>query len=107
MPTIRIDYDNEKVSEQEIKNLSEAAQKIVSEITKIEDVFVYANSSQIKIKVAPIELYVQMSAHKIENLDELFDQIKNRISEWKNKENFKQPINFTLMPMTWKFEVDI
>lgn len=107
MPTIRIDFDNEKVSEQEIRVLSEATQKIVSEITAIEDVFVYANSSQIKVKVAPIELYVQMSAHKIQNLDELFDQIKSRISEWKKQEGFNQPINLTLMPMTWKFEVDV
>lgn len=107
MPTIRIDFDNEKVSEQEIKALSVATQKIVSEVTAIEDVFVYANSSQIKIKIAPIELYVQMSASKIQNLDELFDKIKNRISEWKKQENFQQSINFTLMPMTWKFEVNI
>ena len=107
MPTIRIDFDNEKVSEQEIRVLSEAAQKIVSDITAIEDVFVYANSSQIKVKIAPIELYVQMSESKIQNLDELFDKIKNRISEWKRQENFQQPINLTLMPMTWKFEINI
>lgn len=107
MPTIRIDFDNEKVSEKDILVLSQAIQKIVSEITAIEDVFVYANSSQIKVKVAPIEVFVQMSAHKIKDADSLFNEIKAKISEWKKEQQFSYPINLTLMPMTWKFEVGI
>ena len=39
MPVIRIDFDNNKVSNEEIKALSEATQKIVSEVTEIEEVF--------------------------------------------------------------------
>lgn len=79
MPTIRIDFDDEKLSKDEIHELSKAAQKIVSEITGIEDTFVYANSSQIKIKVAPIEIYVQLSAHLVNHPDELFNSIKLEI----------------------------
>ena len=69
MPVIRIDFDNEAVYEAEIQALSEATQKIVSEVTGIEDVFVYANNSQIKVKVAPIEIFVQLSSNKIKNVD--------------------------------------
>ena len=58
MPVIRIDYDDEKLDKDAILTLSNAIQKIVSETTKIEDVFVYANSSQIKVKVAPIEIFI-------------------------------------------------
>jgi len=107
MPTIRIDYDNNKLDDQDVLDLSNATQKIVSEITGIEDTFVYANSSHIKIKIAPIEVYVQLSATKIKDVDELFNQIKERLSSWKKNSQFKHPINLTLMPMQWKFDVDI
>ena len=107
MPTIRIDFDGDKVKKKEILALSNAAQKIVSEATKIEDVFVYANSSQIRVKIAPVELYVEMSEHKIKDLDKLFNEIKSGISNWKKQNKFSHPINFTLIPMKWKFDIDI
>ena len=107
MPTIRIDYDDSKLDDQDILSLSNAIQKIVSEITGIQDTFVYANSPHIKVKVAPIELYVQLSASKIEDMDRLFNDIKNQLSVWKKDTQFKQPINLTLMPMQWRFDIDI
>jgi hypothetical protein len=107
MPTIRIDYDDGKLNDQDVLELSNATQKIVAEITGIEDTFVYATSPHIKIKVAPIEVYVQLSASKIDDADKLFNEIKTQLSEWKRVVQFKHPINLTLMPMHWKFEVDI
>jgi hypothetical protein len=107
MPIIRIDFDDQKVKKEDIVLLSEAAQKIVSEITSIEDVFVYADSPQIKLKVAPIELFVEMSAHKIEDADKLVANIKSRLVQWKQESNFAHPINFTLIPMQWKIEIGI
>ena len=84
-----------------------AVQKIVSVATGIEDVFVYANSAQIKVQIAPIEIFVEMSAHKIKDQDELFANMKAKISEWKQKNYFKQPVNLTLIPMQWKMEIGI
>lgn len=107
MPMIRIEFDSGKVSETEMLALSNGAQKIVSEITGIEDVFVYANSSQIKVKVAPIEIFVEMSAHKIKDTDKLLADIKEAISKWKQENGFKHPINLTLIPMQWKIEIGI
>jgi hypothetical protein len=107
MPTIRIDYDDSKLNDQDVLDLSNAVQKIVSEITGIEDTFVYANSPHIKVKVAPIELYVQMSASKIPDTDKLFNDIKSQLSQWKKDVQYKHPINLTLMPMQWKFDIDI
>ncbi|MBI4085088.1 MAG: hypothetical protein HY432_01095 [Candidatus Liptonbacteria bacterium] len=107
MPAIRIDYDNDKVSKDEITALSENAQKIVSEITDIDDVFVYANSSEIKVKVAPVEIFVEMSAHKIADPDKLIAKIKSKLSEWKRISGFKHSINLTLIPMQWKIEIGI
>jgi len=107
MPIIKIDYDNSKLREKEIFDLSNAIQKIVSEVTGIEDVFVYGNSSQVKVKIAPIEIFVEISAHKINDLDKLTGDIKNRIIEWKKETNFAHPINLTIIPMSWKIEIGI
>ncbi|MDO8500111.1 MAG: hypothetical protein Q7S66_05680 [bacterium] len=107
MPLIRIEYDNNNVENADIQKLSEAVQKIVSETTNIEDVFVYANSAEIKVKIAPVEIFIQMSAHKIEDRDALTKELVSRISAWKKENNFNHPINFTLIPMDWKIEIDI
>lgn len=107
MPIIRIDWDDEKLKKDEILTLSNAIQKIVSETTGIEDVFVYANSSQVKVKIAPIEIFVEISAHKIKNEDELIEAFKTKLSEWKEKNAFHHPINLTLIPMNWKIEIGI
>ena len=107
MPVIRIDYDDGKVDKKEITALSNEIQKIVSAVTKIKDVFVYANSLQIKIKIAPIEIFVQMSAHKIKDEDSLVDEIKSKLSNWKKKSSFRHLINLTFIPMHWKIEIGI
>ena len=104
---INIEYDNEKVKEKEIIQLSEVIQKIVSKSTNIEDVFVYANSSKIKIKVAPIEIFIQMSSPKIQNREELIKKIKTELQNWKKKSSFKHKINLTLIPMDWNIEIGI
>ena len=107
MPVIRIDYDSEKVGDDSVLALSNVTQKIVSQVTKIEDVFVYANSSQIKVKIAPIEIFIQMSEQKITDLDKLVSDIKSKLSIWKNENKFQYPINLSLIPMKWKIEIGI
>ena len=107
MPLVRIEYDNDKVSNTDATILSETIQKIVSEATSIEDVFVYANNSQIKIKTAPLEIFIEMSAHKIANPDKLIAEIKLQLAKWKQNNNFPHPINLTLIPMQWKIEIGI
>ena len=107
MPLVKIEFDNERVNAETIKILSQAVRDIVSEVTGIDDVFVYANTSQIKIQVAPIEIFIEMSAHKIADASSLITKIKNKISEWKQANNFSHPINLTLIPMEWKIEIGI
>jgi GTPase len=107
MPVIHLEYDNLKVSDKEVEALSKAVRDIVSQVTKIEDVFVYANTAKIKVQIAPVEIFVQMTAKKIKNQDELIAEIKNKIIEWKSESGFKTPINLTLIPMEWKIEIGI
>lgn len=107
MPLIKLEYDNNKVADSDIERLSQAIRDIVSSATDIEDVFVYANTARIKVQVAPIEIFVEMSAQKISNEDELIGAVKSRLKEWKSENNFLHPINLTLIPMHWKVEIGI
>lgn len=107
MPMINIKYDSDKVKDEEIILLSKAVQKIVVDITKIKEVFVYADSPKIRLDVAPIEVFIEMSANKIEDKEQLFQDIKIKLLDWKKVSNFNQPINITLTPMNWQFEVGI
>jgi hypothetical protein len=107
MPLIRLEYDDGKVSDADILSLSKAVRDIVSTTTEIADVFVYANSAKIKVQVAPVEIFVEMSDHKIKDEDELVSVIKEQLSLWKKTSGFPAPINLTLIPMRWKVEVGI
>ena len=104
---IQIEYDNANVPDQDVEALSKAVRDIVSEATGIADVFVYANTAKIKVQIAPIEIFVQMSAQKIADADALVAEIKAKLVEWKAVSGFKHPINLTLIPMSWKIEIGI
>lgn len=107
MPIIRIQYDNNKFKNEKLDNLVIAIQKIVSEETKIKEVFVYVNSAEVTYLADPIEIFIEMSASKIENADTLFEGIKNKVIDWKKENNFDLPINLTLIPMHWKLAIGI
>ncbi len=107
MPVIKLEYDDNAVSDVDVKIISEAIRGIVIRATGIQDVFVYANTAKIKVQVAPIEIFVEMSAHKIDDVDKLLSDIKAKLKEWKKHANFKHLINLTLTPMNWKIELGI
>jgi len=88
MPLINLEYDDKNVSEMDAEAVSSAVREIVSEATGIADVFVYANTAKIKVQVAPIEIFVQMSANKITDADKLITEIKSRLSDWKKSSKF-------------------
>lgn len=107
MPIVRIDFDQDVVDKSQVRLLSEAIQVIVAEETGIEDVIVYANDAQIKVKAWPIEIFVQMSEQKIVDEDRLFASLKSRIVNWKKESGFVHPINLTFIPMKWRIEVGL
>lgn len=107
MPMINVKYDNSKVKDEEIVVLSNSLIEIVSNATSIKEVFAYADNPHIKIGVAPIEVFVEMSASKVQDKEKLFQEIRNQLAEWKKSSGFEHPITITLIPIDWKFEVGI
>lgn len=107
MPVIRLEYDKDVVTEPDVQSLCLAVQKIVADATGIKEAFVYGNASQITVEIAPVEIWVELSANKVENGDVLAKSIREGLSEWKKEANFPHLINLTLIPMHWKLELDI
>lgn len=107
MPLIRLEYDDTEVVDSDIEALSKAVRDIVSETTGIADVFVYANTARIKVQIAPVEIFIEMTAKKIKDEDMLLGEIRTKLSQWKVSHGFQHPINLTLIPMHWKVEVGI
>lgn len=107
MPVIRVEYDSTLVSEIKARGLCKAAQTAVIEATGIESTFVYGNASQITIDIAPVEIWVEVSAHKVPDPAKAAKDIRTKLADWKQAEGFAQPINFTLIPMDWILELDI
>ncbi len=107
MPLIHIEYDNDVATADEIKNLSIAMQEIVSDKTNIKEVMVYANFPQVKVKIDPIEIFIEMSEGIMEKQPNLSELIKNDLSAWKKESGFSHPINMTLIPMKWEITIGI
>lgn len=104
---INVKFDDSKVSDEKITQLSKGLIKVVQDATNIPEVFVYADSPRIKIDVAPVEVFIEMSASKVSDKEELFNKIKDGLSRWKQESGFEYPITITLTPVDWKFEVGI
>lgn len=107
MPVIRLEYDNAVVTEPQANAICEAVQKVVAAAPGIKEVFVYGNSSHIKVNVAPIEIWIELSAHIVTDADALAAYCRESLGKWKAETNFPHAINLTLIPMNWKLVLDI
>lgn len=107
MPVVNIEFDGDKVSSAEMRLLCDGAHEVVSKVTEIEDVPVYAHNADFKTEIAPVEIFIRLSAHKITDANVLMANLKTAFVSWKKENNFSHPINMNLIPMNWNIEIDI
>ena len=110
MPTIKILFDDAKVSNEEVAELGEGLRHICLGSENLDNptfAFAYANSPEVKVNMEPIEVYILISQEMILDADKLFVEIQHKLASWKKEAGFKQQVNLTLMPMDWKIEVGI
>lgn len=107
MPVITIEFDKSIVSETDMQKLVKASHEIVSGVTAIEDVPVYAHSAEYTAEIAPIEIFIRLSAHKVEDAGELTARLKEAYADWKKAQDFPHSINMTFIPMQWNIEIGI
>lgn len=104
---ITIQYDGKVVSEDEAHTLAEATQQLVTGVIEEKDVFVYATAAPITIAADPIEILVQVNQRKVPDPEALTQKIAAALSGWKQKTNFKQPLNLNVIPVDWHFRIGI
>jgi hypothetical protein len=107
MPVIRIEYDPAVVTDFRARALCQAAKAAVVAATGIPETFVYGNASQIRVDVAPVEIWVEVSTSKVPDPAKTAADIRAKLSEWKQQDNFGAKINLTLIPMQWQLELEI
>ncbi len=107
MPLINLEYDDSVITEGEAAELSKAVRDIVSDATGIDDVFVYANTAKIKVQIAPVEIFVRMSAKINDGKVNLMEDIKTQLTAWKEESGFSHPINITIIPMNWQIAIGV
>jgi hypothetical protein len=72
-------------------------------------VYAWVNSAQIRIDIDPVDIMIEMSAHKVPDGDpkKLSAPIAEKIRAWKKENNFDLPINLTVIPVAWALEIGI
>ena len=100
MPIItRIEYDDARLSEGEARELSAAAQRIVAEAIGIDEVFVYTNTAQIKVNIAPVLMTIEMGAHRTAFAEQYGAEIKEKLGTWKQENGHGYPVYLTVTPV--------
>src|SRR4051812_42157958 len=109
MPVIRIEYDPNKVTAEQITRLAEDVVEYTKEVTEIPEVYAWVNASQIRINIDPVDIFIELSAHKVPDGDasKLSKPIADKIRQWKAEQNFAQLINLTVIPVQWQLEIGI
>jgi len=110
-PVVKIDYDSQKFDEEFIRALSEELHKIVAQASglPLEDVSVFANSNQITINAAPMEIYVNAGSGAIPNGDKqtMLDTITKEVKKFKQEKGMSIPVNISIVEMAWKVGVGV
>lgn len=68
MPAIKLEYDDRIMSQSQAETACKALQEAVAS-AGFENVFVYGNTSEIKINIAPIKAWIEVSAYKVTDRD--------------------------------------
>lgn len=107
MPLIKVNYDDAVLTKVEAEKLCEASVQILKEVTGIAETFAYGNVARINVDVPPVEVLVELSAHKIHDADAMVKEIRAKLETWKKEKSFPHKINLGLIPMSWKMEFDV
>lgn len=104
---VTIKYDNSRVTNPETKTLSEGVKTLIEELLGESDVFLYADSSDITIGADPIEVFIQVNSKNVLNLDKLLSNLVEKLSIWKQQNNFDLPINLNIIPVVWHSKIGV
>ena len=110
-PVVKIDYESTKFSEEFVRALGEELHTVVSKASNLplSDVSVFANSNQITVNAAPMEIYINAGSGAIPDGDKqkMLDAITAAVKKFKSEKSIDIPINISIVEMTWKVGVGV
>lgn len=111
MPVISVEYDSRVFSKEQLNKVCLAIQVATAEVAdeSLEDSPLTAREYQFALNPAPMEVYIRMSESAIPDGDaqQMLDNIKQKISAYKEQERIAEPINIMLIPMRWELALNV
>jgi hypothetical protein len=111
MPIVRIDYERNQFSEDEIQKIADAVQLFAAEATEYDpkEISVFASANQITINAAPIEIYIYATfpAASENDMETMLEKLAISILNFKKENNIETLINLSVVKMNWKFRLEV
>jgi hypothetical protein len=107
MPCIWIEYDDSVVDRDEAAALCRASKEAIVAVYGKDDVYAWGNSANVRTEVDPVEIFVQLKADLVDDLDRWSSAVSDELRTWKAKSGFPHPINLTISPQHWKVALGI
>ncbi len=111
MPIVRIDYEKNKISQEEIRKVAEAIQGFAAEATgyDLPEISVFASENQITVNAAPVEIYVYATFPGVseQDMEAMLAKLKDLVVPFKEQNGITVPFNLSVAKMDWKFQLEV
>ena len=111
MPIVRIDYEKDRLSQEDAQKTAEAIQGFAAEVTGYEpkDISVFASANQITVNAAPVEIYIYATFPTTSELDmeQMLEKLSVLVMKFKRENSIVVPFNLSVAKMHWKFKLEV
>lgn len=108
---MRIDYEKEKVSEEDARVIAQAIHGYAATVTGYDpkDISVFASANQITVNAAPIEVYIYATFPTVseEDMEAMLKRLAEMVRTFKQEQNITTPFNLSVVKMNWRFELEV
>jgi hypothetical protein len=111
MPIVRIDYEKEKLSSDQMRIVASKLQELAAQVTgyKPADISVFASENQITVNAAPIEIYIyaDFPDESEEKMEAMLKEFADLVVPFKKEQGIDVPFNLSIAKMNWKFKLEV
>lgn len=111
MPVVKVEYEKDKVGEDDIQKLVNALQKITKEATGYdeEENSIFASANQVTANASPVEIYISATFEdsSSEDLENMVNKAAEEVIKFKKENNIDVPMNVSIVKMNWKFKIGV
>lgn len=111
MPIVRIDYEKEKLSQEQMRTVATKLQGLVAQVTGYGpgDISVFASENQITVNAAPVEIYIYANFPDVteEKMESILKELADLVVPFKKEQGIEVPFNLSIVKMNWKFKLEV